>query len=339
MGHEVESMVSVREVPWHGLGTIVDEYMTAEECIKAAGLDWTVELRPVAFLDIAQSGGPAQNWTLIENRLAVVRDTEDQAAFEIVSDQYTPIQNADAFGFLDEMVNHGSGRAYDTAGSLKGGRQVFLSVKLSETGLTIPETGRDRAHDETVDLYLVVSTSHDRSLAFSAMVTPVRPVCQNTLNMGLRRNKGRWTTKHIADADKQAREAQRALGLVDEYVLEFSETMQALASIEVELAAFESMVTKCFPAPAGTRASFSQEQYGMIGLFESSPTLADVPRNGWRALNAVTEWDQWGKPLRLSKDLDIDERKRATAETQVNASWFGEGPKRAERVVKHLLSS
>jgi hypothetical protein len=46
--HDVEEMYSVRETPWHGLGSVLPEYpKSVEEILTAAGLNWEVGEFPV----------------------------------------------------------------------------------------------------------------------------------------------------------------------------------------------------------------------------------------------------------------------------------------------------
>ncbi len=163
MSANVETMFSVRETPWHGLGRIVIDAPASREALELAGLDWQVESRNI------YSG----TGTMIPGYRANVRSTDD-AVLGVVSDRYRIVQNEEAFQFTDDLL--GEGVTYETAGSLQGGKKVCMLAKMPEKYII--------AGDE-VTPYLVFFNSHDGSSGVKVAMTPVRVVCQNTLNLAL----------------------------------------------------------------------------------------------------------------------------------------------------------
>lgn len=163
MSANVETMFSVRETPWHGLGRIVMDAPASREALELAGLDWQVESRNI------YSGTGA----MIPGYRANVRST-DEAVLGVVSDRYRIVQNEEAFQFTDDLL--GEGVTYETAGSLQGGKKVWMLAKLPEKYII--------AGDE-VTPYLVFFNSHDGSSGVKVAMTPIRVVCQNTLNLAL----------------------------------------------------------------------------------------------------------------------------------------------------------
>ena len=117
MAANVETMFSVREKPWHGLGRIVAEAPTSKEALKLAGLDWKVVQEPI-YTELHR---------VVEGYKANVRDS-DRKVLGVVSDRYKVVQNADAFSFTDELL--GKGVRYETAGSLQEGKKVWLLARL-----------------------------------------------------------------------------------------------------------------------------------------------------------------------------------------------------------------
>src|SRR4051794_31311156 len=111
MAHLIENMFSVRETPWHRLGSVVQEAPTAEEAIRLAGLDWSVGLEPVSLADGREA--PAR---------ATVRSS-DRSILGVVGPRWHPLQNADAFKWFDPFIASGEA-TFETAGSLDGGRRV-----------------------------------------------------------------------------------------------------------------------------------------------------------------------------------------------------------------------
>ena len=113
MPANVETMFSAVETPWHKLGVVTPDVLTAQEAITTAGLDWLVDLKPIYFTDQVQE---MQN---VADKFAVVRQTDDKC-YGVVGNRYTPVQNLDAFNFMDNLVDSGDAK-YETAGSLNGG--------------------------------------------------------------------------------------------------------------------------------------------------------------------------------------------------------------------------
>lgn len=318
MSHEFESGFSARELMWHGLGTVTPDVLTAEEAMIIAELDWEVTAQPVfAFMPQYE-----ELYIEIPGKKVMVRES-DGSIYEIVSDRYVPIQNAKAFEFFDQLVDNGDAK-YETAGSLKGGRVVFMTAKVDREILI--------GGVDPVDLYLVLTTSHDGSMALTAMKTPVRVVCKNTLNLALSGHQAQWKLKHEgADLHGKIAIARETIGLTMAYADEFEAQMNKLIDQDYTKVQFEQLVRDVFPHKLDQ--PFSPEQYGMIGTFESSPTMDDSFRyTAWGALNAVREYDDWGRTIRASKD-------RSEAELRTEAAWFGKNVSRSNDTFKYLVTT
>ncbi len=163
MAHEVESMFSVRETPWHGLGTILNAAPTAADAIRAAGLEWAVEKRPLFLADgrAVEAG-------------AIVRTTDDRILGHHVGPGYTPLQNADAFAWFDPFLATGEA-TLETAGSLRDGAIVWALAKLVGDSVIVPKS------DDRVSRYILLSNSHNGTTSVRAGETNIRVVCANTL--------------------------------------------------------------------------------------------------------------------------------------------------------------
>jgi hypothetical protein len=161
MAANVESMFYTRTAPWHGLGVRVEEVLGSKEALNQAGLDWKVEQTDV----YAASG------ERIPGYKANIRDI-DRSVLGIVGDRYKIVQNEEAFAFTDGLL--GEGVKYETAGSLAGGKIVWMLAKLPEKYII---------SGDAIEPYLVFCNSHDGSGAIRVAMTPVRVVCQNTLNL------------------------------------------------------------------------------------------------------------------------------------------------------------
>ena len=166
----VESMFSVREVPWHGLGTIVREAPSSEEAIRLAGLDWDVYPEEV----YTKSGNK------IPGAYANVR-SNDGSALGIVGERYQIVQNSEAFNFTDELL--GEGVKYETAGSLKDGKVIWLLAQLPEAYKIL---------GDEVTPWVCFTNSFDGSGAIKVAMVSTRVVCNNTLNVALKNAKRTW---------------------------------------------------------------------------------------------------------------------------------------------------
>lgn len=220
----VESMMYVREVPWHGLGTKVNDAPTSKEAIKLAELDWNVN--PTVIYDA--------NGKEISGYKANMRDS-DQSILGIVSDRYQIVQNSEAFEFTDSLLDEGV--VYETAGSLRDGKQIWLLARMPSTTIL----------GDDVDPYLCFTNTFDGSGAIKVCMTPVRVVCNNTLNLALETTKRSWSTRHIGDLAGKLHQAKETLGLAQEYMKKLDEDADRLANTKLSDAEIESIVSFIFP--------------------------------------------------------------------------------------------
>lgn len=308
MPAEVESMFSAREVPWHGLGEIVEGALTARDALKMAGLDWEVELRPLR----AYMGHDARpQYVTVEDRLGVVRDS-DQKVLGIVGTNYVPFQNGQAFEFFDNIVDSGEAK-YETAGSLRGGKWVWLTAKIPEH---INVGGID-PHE----MYLLLSTSHDGSRAITAAVTPVRVVCANTANMALRGAVRKWSIRHIATAEQRFAEARDSLGMTFAYMEKFQAQAEELLVQPFTDHEFERLVETLIPDKPRKESVTEALRFA----FNESPTLENVRGTKWAAFNAVSEYFDWLREPR-------------SPEAQVTAIWDGVALQMKDEALKLLTA-
>lgn len=301
MAHEIEqfsdgtaAFVSARESAWHKLGTVTADAMTAEDAMRLAALDnWNVRLIGLQATELTADGATLLD---VPNHRASVRThpkTGRSETLGVVGPDYTPVQNEEHAEFLNYLVDE-SGAHFETAGSLRQGRQVFLTMKLPRT-LTI---GRDDA----VDLYIAAFNSHDGSSAFRIVVTPVRVVCANTLRAALRDAKSSYTVRHTSGARGRIAQARQALGLTFKYAEEFEKAAQRMVEAEMSTPALRAVVDQLWPVAPGDspRKKTNQDiRWGTIRrLFEEGDTQAGIRGSHWAGLNAVTEYVNHVAPAR-----------------------------------------
>lgn len=280
MAAAVETMFWVREAPWHGLGVRVEDTLTSSEALEMAGLDW----------DVVQEQVYTKDGEAVEGYYANIRDT-DHKTLGIVSGRYRIVQNREAFAFTDGLL--GKGVRYETAGSLKEGRKVWILAKLPK---------QYRLVDDKVVPYLVFSNAHDGSGSIKVAMTPIRVVCQNTLNFALNTASRIWCAKHTGDMEAKIEEARMTLFMAENYMSELSKSAVTLSRKRVSDAAVEEYIKLLLPiatdATETTEKNVKKLRADLKRRYDYAPDLTGVGKNGYRFLNAVSDFATHAKPLR-----------------------------------------
>jgi phage/plasmid-like protein (TIGR03299 family) len=320
VAHMIESNFYAGERPWHGLGVPVVTEQTSENAIVLAGLDWTVSTQPV----VSKVGGSD---VAIPDYRAVVRDT-DKSVLGVVGTRYRPIQNKDAFSFFDEVVG-GKQAIYHTAGSLDGGRRIWLLAKLPGE-IIIP--GKK---DENIEKFLLLTNSHDGTSAARMFFTPTRVVCQNTLTMALRgfnANEG-ISIRHTANATSRIEEAKRALGLAVEYYDGFEKKVHNLIDAKFSQKQMEKLTEVLFPAANDDVPTRTQNTRAtVLDLFDFGMGHKDIRGTAWAAYNAVAEFTDHHRSTRT--DGSTTEQ-----ESRMSAIWFGTGRTLKAKAFSHIADT
>ncbi len=282
MAAEVESMFYTREKPWHGLGTRVEEAPDSSQALILAGLDWMVIQKSIQTLDGA----------LVPGFKANVRETDGQV-LGIVSDRYQVVQNQDAFAFTDELL--GEGVTYETAGSLQGGRKTWILARLPQ---------RYFISGDEMEPYMVFMNSHDGSGAIKAAMTPIRVVCQNTLNLALSTAKRSWATNHVGNIQGKLEDAKSTLLYADRYMSELGKEIDQLNQQKLSDKQVQDYIDALFTLPDKATALQKRNQCRMKEdlrrRYYDAPDLQQVGKNAYRFVNAVSDYATHAKPLRES---------------------------------------
>lgn len=282
MAAEVENMFYVRETPWHGLGTRVMEAPDSGQALEMAGLNWEVLQEPVYTKDEE----------LIKGYKANVRDS-DRKVLGVVTDRYKVIQNRDAFAFTDSLL--GEGVRYETAGSLMGGRKVWLLAHMPHNYII---------SGERISPYLVFSNTHDGSGAVKVALTPVRVVCNNTLNLALSTAKRSWSMVHTGNIAGKLDEAGDTLFLAEKYMDSLGKEFEALRMKKLTDKQVMEFIEILLPA-ADISTPLQQKnmkrlQEDMKRRYFDAPDLQGTGKNAYRFINAVSDFATHAKPLRRS---------------------------------------
>lgn len=301
-----DSMFSVREVPWHGLGAVLDRApSTVAQAIHESGLGWTVQKKEIALAQLDAAPVPP-----IPGYFATVRE-DTSTVLGIVGERYRIVQNAEAFSFVDQLL--GSSIHFETAGSLHGGRRVWVLATLPDH----IEVGGD-----PVRPYVLLLNSHDGSTAVVAATTPVRVVCQNTLNWGLRQARQKFSIRHTDAVAHRVHEARRVLDLSIDYYRQFKQLGDRLASERCTEQQLKRVLGELYPTGTGevtARSERSREsaKEQILDLYQRGATRGNAPGSKWSAVNAIVEYGDWVRALRSGRDRfsravdDASEKTRA----------------------------
>ncbi|WP_442913170.1 DUF932 domain-containing protein [Lawsonibacter sp. JLR.KK007] len=246
--------------------------------------------------EVVQTDVYTGDGSLIAGYKANLRST-DNAPLGIVSDRYKVVQNEDAFQFTDDLL--GAGVTYETAGALQGGRKVWMLARMSHRYII--------AGDEIAP-YLVVMNSHDGSSGIKVAMTPIRVVCQNTLNLALNSAKRIWTTKHTENVMLRVHEAEETLGLAEKYMSELGRGIDTLSQIKLPDRKIMELMQEFFPVtadmPEVQRKNNLRLLEDMKMRYWDAPDLSSVGKNGYRFVNAVSDFATHSNPIRKTKNYN-----------------------------------
>ena len=280
MAANVETMFYTREKPWHGLGPMVAEAPNSKDALRLAGLNWKVLQEPVY----------TENEELIQGYKANVRDT-DRKVLGVVTDRYKVIQNEEAFAFTDTLL--GEGVRYETAGSLQEGRRVWMLARLPREFII---------GGERISPYMVFSNTHDGSGAVKTALTPIRVVCNNTLNLALRTAKRSWSMIHTGDISGKIEEAKNTLLLADEYMTALGQEFEDLRKIKLSEKQVLDYIKILLPMEENysllQKRGVEKLRADMKMRYFDAPDLKDVGNNGYRFVNAVSDFATHSTPRR-----------------------------------------
>lgn len=311
MSHNFETGFLVQKPAWHGLGVLLaDAPRTAADAIVSAGLDWPVFKTPLEAIVQDNNSWHALS---VPRHFAVVRKvtqadtTTTYQTLGVVGEQYHPVQNISAFEFFDRIVDTGL-VDYDTAGSLRGGRTVWVLARLNGA-LRI-------AGDDVVQKFLLLSNSHDGSSPVRIMLSSVRVVCSNTLAMATARadKHKRISIRHTAGSVARIQDIGEYLAGVNAQFEQSAELYRYLAQRSINAFQLREYLTQLFPDPEEgalrNRAKATREK--ITALFENGRGTDITAPNFWRAMNAVSEF--------------VDHSRNANnPDVRMYSAWFGQG--------------
>jgi phage/plasmid-like protein (TIGR03299 family) len=269
------------EVPWHGIGAVLDGVLSSDEAIKQARLTWNVEQTPVFT---------KSNWSApIPGFVANVR-SDTKEVLGIVSERYKIAQNKDVFAFADELIGNGRVKCtYETAGSLFNGRRVFMLVNMP----------KGRIAGDEYQPYLCLSNAHDGSACLQIFLTGIRVVCNNTLSAALNTAKRKISIRHLSAMEQRKEEALKAMGAASKYFHDLEVFASVLARKKVNIG---KVLDKLFPASRDMslrQLKTNREVKEQIkSILKKKDDLQNFKGTAWGAYNAIADYRSNAQPKR-----------------------------------------
>ena len=294
MAHELETLAngqtafaSARLSAWHRLGTVTETTMSADEIMTKAFLGgWKVRKIPVEGVETVD--GVAHR-VPCDDKVMTVRSNIVTGVTEylgIVSTDYGVVQNEQCAQMLDRLVDAADGAHFETAGSLRRGRSVFVTMKL-------PQTMRIAGVDD-IDLYLAATTSHDGTASLRVDATPIRIVCANTQRAAFAHTKGTYTFRHTSNIGAQITQARDAIGLMWRYLDAFQTAAEKMLNETLTMGEFDAIVEQLWPTGDDTtpRAdNLRKQRHATLRyLIRDADTQAAITGTRWAGYQAVTEY-------------------------------------------------
>jgi phage/plasmid-like protein (TIGR03299 family) len=283
-----------------------EEAMDSEAMLSEAGLDWGIEQLPVY-------AKTREGMRRIPGRVANVR-TDTRDALGVVGKGYTPLQNRDAFAFTDELVQ--SGKAGWIGAAQYGGGAVVSGLMMLNRDITIAGI-----EDERVLPLIAFRNGHDGGTGVSVTVAPFRLACLNGMILPITGATRVWRARHTSGITKRIDEARRTLELSWSYYDELEEMGRRLVAKRMSEKRFADFMNRLVPltprmeADPGGRSAASREAaiQAVTEIFRNGDDLANVRGTEWAALQAVAEYDSWGRNVRNTERSSADENRLARA--------------------------
>lgn len=303
MVNDQAQMAYVGKTPWHGLGVKLEEGVTPQEMMVAAGLDWSVEKVNMYY--------GMQDEIKVEGKQALIRST-DQKLLDIVGVDWNPVQNSEAFNFFNEFCKAGQ-MSMHTAGSLFDGKRVWALAKIA--------SDFELFNGDKVEGYLLFSNPHKFGQAVDIRFTPVRVVCNNTLTLSLNHSvMNAVKLNHRKEFEPEG--VKQILGLASQHMDEYRQTAEFLGSKRVTDEQFKTFLQGVF-GESKKDDKLTRSAQMAYDVLDTQPGAEFARGTWWSALNAVT--------------YVTDHQLGRAGDTRLNSIWYGANRTKKIEAVKKAV--
>lgn len=305
------SYVGAREEAWHKLGITYKDV----DGLSVATVLRDLQAGQIITAPVQATVFTPEGLTLVEDpsKKMTIRQRPDgsMTPLGVVGHGYTVVSEAEAFGFLDLVIDSGEAQV-TSAGLLDGGKRAFCCF-------TLPEAVMVGGSDE-VKLHALISLAHDGTMSLTGAVTPIRTVCQNTLTLGLAMAQRVWKIRHTSKMKLQVAEARKALDITFKYADAWTRAAEEMISTKITNDQFDELVAT-LTAPQGERdeskvtwKNYERNREVLHALYRQADTCEEGRGTAWAAYNAFTEYQDWYRPVRGADDAVAAKFQRALVE-------------------------
>ena len=326
MSHEItatDNIVLAKQSAWHGLGVVLPDTFTPQEALEIGGIDWNVSQRAIycGAGDIGSIEAPSH--------LANVRDDTNEI-LSIVGSNYSVLQNRDLAIYVEDVC--GDNVRLETAGTLRGGREVFFLARMDSF---------DAAPGDTVERYAMFSNTHDGTRAFTVFPTSVRTVCMNTLRMALAGKRSGIAVRHTSGLLESIEAARDALTQAVNQGEAFRDSVELMAKQQMTKEEREAFYAQVYQVANRKRIprnpkdeQEARDKRKALRVISDWVALLDDEKNliggiggtVWASLNSITEWSDHQRTVRVTAtagDFDSGGDVQARQEARTYSNWLG----------------
>jgi phage/plasmid-like protein (TIGR03299 family) len=304
MGHGVtatDKIMSVRETVWHGFADVLPDYISRAEA-QALTMSWEPITSPIFGEEpiITPEGDLGVEYQPLAGYRAV-RRSDNAQLLGVVSDTYTPVSNQALWDIAEAVEGLDPASVqYETAGSLRGGKSVWVAIRLREPLFV------DGDPNGTAVPFYIFQNTHDGSGALQGKASIIRPVCQNTWtasDLDAKMRGTAFTFRHTAKITDRIEQAKTALAGWRQSVADFQQWSLDMVGLEVSKAGVEEFLERFIPAPPAGLASERVmanvlTARGQVRDILDGPTCEGISGTAWGLFQAATEYGQWVRPAR-----------------------------------------
>ena len=278
---------TARKPVWSGLGRDISGCRSIDEALAVSGLDFQVRQANVCTDD--------GNYIPLRGFKANVKD--DGTPLGIVTTKYKVVQNADAFGFLDSLIS--DGMKLERAGGLQDGRKVFVLARMPEKYII---------SGESISPYIVFINSHDGTGSIKVLMTPIRMICLNMLNLALENATRSWSAIHCGDVDNKLEDARNTLLYAERYMNALGSEIEDMKHTILSEKDVFRMVDELLPTEDDMseiqKKNIKKQRDDILSRFFHAPDLADMKCTAYRFINAVSDFATHSEPIRRRENYN-----------------------------------
>lgn len=275
-----------RTLPYmNAFGTVdISSAKSVEDALNLASLDWNVIQKPV----YDEYGNEYEKF-----RINLREDTSK--VLGMVTSSYNPVQNLDAFEFVNDLSQTG-GFKFDRAGAFKGGKAIWVMGHLPKVDIL----------GDDIDNNVVFINSHDGTAGVKVLMTPVRCICSNMLNLAIKRAQRSWTAKHTIKINSRLEEARHTLSLANNYIDKLTLEAEQMASTKISEAEIEAIFDAMFPMQPGKDTERKIRNISLLknGLFKcyNEDDIKQFKGTVYGAVNAFADLIDHRTPGRITEN-------------------------------------